>query len=202
MDACPRCGRAFSAGEVTGLGILRPRDVRSGGPYVEFTCPGCRAVHRLIPHGQARYAKPGEPPPPAPPPSERRLPWERETRTPANGERRREPAPAAAAAEPRPAAKAPPEVPPPEPPPPRPRASAAPPASPARPAPTPWDVLGVSAAAGRAEVEAAFRAKALQCHPDKVAHLDPEFRALAERKFKDLLAAFEALVGERRATPS
>jgi curved DNA-binding protein CbpA len=48
-------------------------------------------------------------------------------------------------------------------------------------------------------VEEAFRRKALQCHPDKVAHLDPEIRALAERKFKDLLTAFEALVGDRRA---
>jgi DnaJ-class molecular chaperone len=63
-------------------------------------------------------------------------------------------------------------------------------------------VLGISPAAPRAEVEEAFRRKALQCHPDKVAHLDPEFRALAERKFKDLVAAFEALVGERRTTAS
>jgi curved DNA-binding protein CbpA len=55
--------------------------------------------------------------------------------------------------------------------------------------------LGVVPTARREEIDAAFRAKALQCHPDKVAHLDPDFRVLAEQKFRGLLAAYEALVG-------
>jgi curved DNA-binding protein CbpA len=61
--------------------------------------------------------------------------------------------------------------------------------------------LGVRPTARREEIDAAFRTKALQCHPDKVAHLDPEFRALAERKFKELVAAYEALVGEPGPKP-
>jgi DnaJ-class molecular chaperone len=54
----------------------------------------------------------------------------------------------------------------------------------------------VAPTASREEIDAAFRARALQCHPDKVAHLDPDFRELAERKFRELIAAYEALAGE------
>ena len=43
------------------------------------------------------------------------------------------------------------------------------------------------------EGEQAFRERSLTCHPDKVAHLDPEFQQLAEEKFKRLLQAYDLL---------
>ena len=58
------------------------------------------------------------------------------------------------------------------------------------------EILGVSPAASPAQVEQAYRERALQCHPDKVAHLDPDIQALAERKFKRLQAARDLLLGE------
>jgi curved DNA-binding protein CbpA len=54
-------------------------------------------------------------------------------------------------------------------------------------------LLGVLPTATRAEVEQAFRARSLACHPDKVAHLDADFQALADRKFRRLLEAFRLL---------
>jgi curved DNA-binding protein CbpA len=57
------------------------------------------------------------------------------------------------------------------------------------------EILGISPAADRKTIDAAYRERSLQCHPDKVAHLDPDFRALAERKFKRLRAAYEMLSG-------
>ena len=57
-------------------------------------------------------------------------------------------------------------------------------------------VLGIEPTASRETIEKAYRAKALQCHPDKAAHLDDEIRALAESKFKELTAAYECLLGE------
>jgi hypothetical protein len=191
MDSgrCRRCGRAFTAGEIAGLGILRPRDASKGGPVVEFSCPSCRAVHRLVPHGQGRYAQPGAPPPPPPTEAERRLPWE-VSREPGEGP---PDAPGVAAEAPS-GGPAPPA----EPPPPAPAAPPRVPRPPSAAPPTPWEVLGVGPTASRSEVDDAFRAKALQCHPDKVAHLAPEFRDLAERKFRELLTAYEALVGDKR----
>ena len=56
-------------------------------------------------------------------------------------------------------------------------------------------VLGIGLTADREAIEHAYRARALQCHPDKVAHLDEDFRALAERKFKEVQAAYDLLVG-------
>ena len=55
------------------------------------------------------------------------------------------------------------------------------------------EILGISPTADRDAIEAAYRERSLQCHPDKVAHLDPDFRALAERKFRRLRAAYEML---------
>jgi DnaJ like chaperone protein len=54
-------------------------------------------------------------------------------------------------------------------------------------------LLGVSVTTGREELERAFRSRSLTCHPDKVAHLDPEFLSLAEHKFKRLLEAYRLL---------
>ncbi len=65
--------------------------------------------------------------------------------------------------------------------------------------PTTWDealeILGVPAHAGAPEIERAYRALALKLHPDKVAHLDADFVALAERKFRRLQAARDLLLG-------
>jgi len=56
-------------------------------------------------------------------------------------------------------------------------------------------ILGVEPTADRAALDAAFRRRSRACHPDKVAHLDPEFTALARRKFEELRRAYELLTG-------
>jgi len=180
---CTRCGRPFTAGEVTGLGILRSRLESQGGPLMDFACPDCDQRMRLIPYGQGRYAFPGEPPPPWVPEAERVPPWV--------GRRRAAPRPPA---EPTPT---PPEPEAPEPPPfeihPPPategREEAEEPLTPA----LALQILGVGPEAEREEIERAFRERSRTCHPDKVAHLDPEFQALAERKFKRLRGAYDLL---------
>ena len=210
MDAgrCLRCGRPFTSGEITGVGILRPRRAAFGGPYVEFDCPACKLRHKLVPHGNGRYAPPGSPPPPAPTDDERRVPWRR-------GEPRADAADAADAADvedaPRRArAPAEPRRPAPE------RAERAEPAGRAPPrvhvedeeawespsgSALPKDVaaalsvLELTAGASAKDIDRAFRRLALTCHPDKVAHLDSDFVALAERKFKRLQAARDLLLG-------
>ena len=191
MDSgrCRQCGRAFTAGEVTGIGILRPRPAAAGGPTIEFPCPGCRTVLRLVPHGNGRYAPPGMPPPPEPTAQERRLPWEKADESPD--------APSSAA----------PRIETPRPPRPDRRGATAAAAHEREPngtvpAPDPpldaaraLSILGVAAGASAAEIELAYRERALQCHPDKVAHLDADFVALAERKFRELAQARELLLG-------
>jgi hypothetical protein len=182
---CTRCGRPFTPGEVTGFGFLRGRPQSRGGPLVEFRCPGCGTSLRLIPHGQSRYAFPGMPPPPAAPEAERAPPW-------VQGKAAADDAPAdAAATEPEHAyahADAPDD-----------EAHAEPEADPIEEVDIPLtleearDVLGVSPEASEAELEEAFRKRSRTCHPDKVAHLDPEFQELAKRKFDLLRRAFERL---------
>ena len=49
------------------------------------------------------------------------------------------------------------------------------------------------AGAGMDEISAAFRRAAQMYHPDKVATLGPEFRELAERRMKEINAAYEEL---------
>jgi DnaJ like chaperone protein len=57
----------------------------------------------------------------------------------------------------------------------------------------PWyDVLKVPPTAGAEEIKASYRRLIAQYHPDKVATLAPEFRALAEEKSKELNAAYDA----------
>lgn len=79
------------------------------------------------------------------------------------------------------------------------RRAVSPPA--AKPAPSPlaaaYGTLGITSAATPEQVRKAFRERALQYHPDKVAHMAPEFRAVAEQKMKELNDAYEKI---KRAT--
>lgn len=58
---------------------------------------------------------------------------------------------------------------------------------------TPHDILGVAPGASQEEIRAAYRREAARYHPDKVAHLGEEFREMAERRFREIQAAYEAL---------
>lgn len=179
---CPACSRAYTSGEVTGLGILRSRPEESGGPLVEFACPGCGRRLVLVPHGRGRFAPPGQPPPPDASEADRRPPWSRpdrpETATPP-----RERSRAARKPPPRPAADPPPAAP------------APPPTASFREA---LEVLGVGPEADAEAIDRAFRERSLLCHPDKVAHLDEDFQALAAAKFRRLKAAHDLLSGRVR----
>lgn len=62
----------------------------------------------------------------------------------------------------------------------------------------PWALLGVSAGTPLPEARRAFRRLIAQYHPDKVAHLAPEFRALAEAKTRELNEAWEQLERQSR----
>jgi len=74
----------------------------------------------------------------------------------------------------------------------RPKAAPPEPPPPELPKPDPFVVLGVAKTATEDEVRKAFLGLVVQYHPDKVAHLAPEFRELAENKTRELTAAYEA----------
>jgi DnaJ like chaperone protein len=59
------------------------------------------------------------------------------------------------------------------------------------PAPQWWEVLGVPRIATRDEVTRAYKRKISEYHPDKVAQLGEEIRAVAERKSKEINAAYD-----------
>ena len=59
---------------------------------------------------------------------------------------------------------------------------------------SPHDILGVPKNASRDEIKAAYRKRVNQYHPDKVAHLGEEFQHLAEKRFKEIQQAFDALM--------
>lgn len=58
---------------------------------------------------------------------------------------------------------------------------------------SPYEVLGVSRHANLDEIKQAYRQLAGQYHPDKVSHLGEEFRVLAEKRFKEIQAAYHEL---------
>lgn len=55
----------------------------------------------------------------------------------------------------------------------------------------PFETLGVAPSASLEEIHAAFREAAQQYHPDKVSHLGPELRELANEKFIEIQKAYE-----------
>jgi DnaJ like chaperone protein len=57
----------------------------------------------------------------------------------------------------------------------------------------PYDVLGVNKSASPDEIKTAYKRLATKYHPDKVAHLGEEFRALAEQRFKEIQKAYQEL---------
>ena len=61
----------------------------------------------------------------------------------------------------------------------------------------PWYVvLDVDRSASRSEITAAYRTRISQYHPDKVARMGPEIRALAEQKSAEINAAYQAALKE------
>lgn len=54
-------------------------------------------------------------------------------------------------------------------------------------------LLGLEPGASFEDVSAAYRSLAAQNHPDKVAHMAAEFRELAERKMRELNAAYDQI---------
>lgn len=187
LGHCPRCTQPYTTSEVVGFGILRARTASEGGPRVEYTCPGCGTVVRLIPYGEGRYAPPGEPPPAAVPEAARRPPWVEEGSASAQRAAPQAPPAPSRAPPPQAAPEAPPEASPgPE------QARAQGEEAPMGPAEA-LEILGIRPSAEPSEIDRAFRERSLTCHPDKVAHLDPDFQRLAEHKFRLLRRAYEIL---------
>ncbi len=59
--------------------------------------------------------------------------------------------------------------------------------------PDPHTVLGVPRSASQEEIRAAYRARMLDYHPDRVAHLGEELQRLAQRKTLEIQGAYDRL---------
>jgi len=57
----------------------------------------------------------------------------------------------------------------------------------------PYTVLEIDRNASPEDIKNAYRRLAGQYHPDKVMHLGDEFKALAEKRFKEILQAYDQL---------
>ncbi len=57
----------------------------------------------------------------------------------------------------------------------------------------PYAFLGIRRSASQEEIKKAYRKLVLQYHPDKVAHLGDEFKALAEERFKQIQQAYQEI---------
>jgi len=58
---------------------------------------------------------------------------------------------------------------------------------------SPYEILGVGESASWAEIQAAYKNKAKQYHPDKLSHLGKEFSTLANEKFLEIQQAYAKL---------
>lgn len=61
----------------------------------------------------------------------------------------------------------------------------------------PYQILGVSPDASLELIRSRYRELLLRYHPDRVQHLGKEFQDLADRRTKEINAAFAALLRER-----
>jgi len=59
----------------------------------------------------------------------------------------------------------------------------------------PYKILEIEPGASQKDIKQAYRLLAGKYHPDKVAHLGDEFKALAEERFKDIQEAYSELRG-------
>lgn len=57
----------------------------------------------------------------------------------------------------------------------------------------PYEILEIERGASQEEIKHAYRQLAGKYHPDKVEHLGDEFRALAEKRFKEIQQAYQEL---------
>jgi DnaJ like chaperone protein len=57
----------------------------------------------------------------------------------------------------------------------------------------PYAILGIDRSASPEDIKQAYRQLAGQYHPDKVMHLGDEFKALAEKRFKEIQRAYDQL---------
>lgn len=64
--------------------------------------------------------------------------------------------------------------------------------------PDPYAVLGVAEDASMDEIDAAYRRKMSDYHPDKVANAAAEIKALAETRAREINAAYEAIRKRRQ----
>ncbi len=62
---------------------------------------------------------------------------------------------------------------------------------------TPWSVLGLEEGSPWDAVERARRTLLQQYHPDRLGHVPPLVHQLAEREFKRVSEAYEALKSQR-----
>ncbi len=70
----------------------------------------------------------------------------------------------------------------------------APPPPPRSPAePSPYDILGVSPNASASDIRTAYQNLVRQYHPDRVASMPVEFQDVAERRTKEINAAYTQL---------
>ena len=65
-----------------------------------------------------------------------------------------------------------------------------------------YKILGLEAGASVAEVKKAYRKLALDYHPDRVAHLGPQYAEIAEEKFKMINEAYGEVIKESQLTSS
>lgn len=71
-------------------------------------------------------------------------------------------------------------------------------APPPAPEADPYAVLGMAEDASMAEIDAAYRRKMSDYHPDKVANAAAEIKALAETRAREINAAYEAIRKRRQ----
>jgi len=62
----------------------------------------------------------------------------------------------------------------------------------------PYTVLGVDRTASAETIKKAYRELVSKFHPDKVDHLGEEFKALAEKRFKQIQQAYQSTLQTRR----